>query len=240
MSVDQKLVKIFSHISDFVKELSDIFGSKQHSLLLYARLIDVTNNNHASAIEKHVHIFDTFVHKNYKAILEKKVDLLSESTILYSKKANIKLSEIFKLADSNETAAIWKHLLVILTAIDPSAEAMKELKKTFDEKTKEGEFLNGLVEKIESNLDPNSSDPMTAIMGLMGNGVFTDLISSMSSGMQSGNLDMSKLFGTVQTMLTTMGGNNSSSSSSTTVTTVETPDAKIQEITTLTETKKND
>ena len=37
-----------------------------------------------------------------------------------SKNANIKMDDIFKRADKETTTAIWNHLLVILSEIDPS------------------------------------------------------------------------------------------------------------------------
>lgn len=110
------------------------------------------------------------------------------------------------MADLETTNVIWQHLLVITNSVDPSEEAMEILKKSLEEKSNEGAFLSNLVQKIEKNVDPNSSDPMAAIMGLMSSGVFTDLISNMNSGMQDGSLNIGKLFGTVQGMMSSMQG----------------------------------
>lgn len=200
------MLKSFQSIVKFVEDLSTEFGNKQHSLVLYNRLISKTNITHCDAIKRHIKAFYDFVSANNQCILEKDITKMKEPIIMYSKNVNIKMDEIFKMADTEATHVIWKHLLVITNSIDPSTEAMNVLRKSLEEKSNEGEFLSSLVSKIESSVDQNTSDPMSAIMGLMSNGVFTDLISSMNSGMQNGSLDIGKLFNTVQGMMTSMGG----------------------------------
>lgn len=202
--MDTKTWKSFDCINKFVGDLTDVFGTKQHSLLLYNRLLGKTNVKHMDAIKKHVQSFTDFVTKNRQAIMSKDREKFSDPIIFYSKKVNIKMDEIFKMADSETTNVIWQHLLVITNSVDPSEEAMEILKKSLEEKSNEGAFLSNLVQKIEKNVDPNSSDPMAAIMGLMSSGVFTDLISNMNSGMQDGSLNIGKLFGTVQGMMSSM------------------------------------
>jgi len=204
--MDNTTLKSFDYINKFVGDLCDTFGSKQHSLLLYNRLLGKTSLKHGDSIRKHVKSFSEFCQKNHQAIMKKDATILVNPIISYSKKVNIKMDEIFKMSDSETTSVIWQHLLVITNSIDPSEEAMEILKKSLEEKSNEGEFFSNLVKKIENNVDPNSNDPMSAIMGLMNSGVFTDLISNMNSGMQDGSLNIGKLFGTVQGMMATMGG----------------------------------
>lgn len=213
--MDYSLLKSFQSIVKFVEDLSTEFGPKQHSLVLYNRLVSKTKITHQEAMKRHIQAFHEFVTKNSEAIIEKNSSKLKNPIILYSNKVNIKMDEIFRMADTQTTDVIWKHLLVILNILDPNTEALNVLKKSLEEKSNEGDFLKSLVSKIESNVDPNNTDPMSAIMGLMSNGVFTDVISSMNAGMSNGNLDMSKLFGTLQGMMTSLGGMNLDNSSST-------------------------
>lgn len=203
--MDEKTWKSFDCINKFVGDLTEVFGGKQHSLLLYNRLLGKTNVKHMDAIKKHVQSFSDFVTKNREAIMTKDSTKFSDPIIFYSKKVNIKMDEIFKMADLETTNVIWQHLLFISNSVDPSEEAMAILKKSLEEKSNEGAFLSNLVEKIEKNVDPGA-DPMAAIMGLVGSGVFTDLISTMNSGMQDGSLNLGKLFGTVQGMMSSMPG----------------------------------
>ena len=208
--------KSFENINKFVSDLTEVFGNKQHSLLLYNRLLCKTTIKHTDMISKHISCFHEFITKNKKAILEKDNTLLVSPIIFFSKKVNIKMDEIFKMSDSETSNIIWKHLLVITNCLEPSEEVMNLLKKSLDEKSSEGQFLNNLFQKIEKNVDPTSNDPMSAIMGLMSSGVFTDLISNMNSGMQDGSLDIGKLFGTVQGMMSSAGGIMGQQSSSST------------------------
>ena len=67
----------FKTINDFVKELSELFGSTNHSLKLYQRLLDKTTINHEKSIEKHIEIFRTFCVKNRDMILNKDISKLS-------------------------------------------------------------------------------------------------------------------------------------------------------------------
>lgn len=192
--------KIFPLIASFVSDAEECFGNTQHSLRLYNRLLTKNVNTDQERLE-HVSIFSKYVQDNYQAILTKDAKKLTSDVIFFSKKINIKLGEIFKKADNDTTEAIWRHLLVISTAVDPSSDAMNVLKKSMEEKSNEGNFLTNIMNKIQTGVDPNVNDPMSAIMGLMSSGVLTELMSSMSSGMSNGQLDVSKLFGLVQGMI---------------------------------------
>lgn len=197
-------LKSFQYIVTFVEDLSSEYGTKQHSLALYNRLLGKTRITHHDSIRKHIGSFKTFVEKNRDAILSKDLSLMVENRVQYSDKVYIDFSEIFKLADNDNKDVILKHLLVITNSIDPASGAIEVLKKTMTENSNEGNFLSTIVEKLEQNVDPNTKDPMSAIMGLMQNGVFTELVSSMNAGMQNGSLDMGKLLGTVQGMMSSM------------------------------------
>lgn len=48
----------------------------------------------------------------------------------------------------------------------------------------------------------NGSNPMETINNLMQSGVFNELITGMQSGLSDGSLDMNKLMGSVQGMMT--------------------------------------
>jgi chloramphenicol O-acetyltransferase len=194
----------FQTITKFVGDLNTEFGNRQHSLQLYNRLLDKTKITHVESINRHISVFRTFIFKNKDRIINKDSSLI-DPVISYSKKVNIKMDEIFKMADSDTTEIIWKHLLVMLNSFDPSSGAMNVLKKSMSEDSNEGKFLNNLVQKIEQTVDPNTTDPMSAIMGMMSSGAFTDILSSMNSGIQQGSLDMGKLFSTVQGIVGTMG-----------------------------------
>lgn len=195
-------LKNFQNIVKFVEDLASEFGSKQHSLILYNRLLSKTKITHHVAIKKHLNAFSGFISKNSENILKKNSSKLVDTTIYYSDKVNIKLDEIFKLADKDSTEIIWKHLLVITMGLKPDTKAVDVLKKTLGEKSNETEFLTNIVSKIENSVNLNeNSDPTSAMLGILSSGVMTDLISSMNSGINSGNLNMGKLFGALQGLM---------------------------------------
>ena len=78
------------------------------------------------------------------------------------------------------------------------------MKNENGDENKEANFLSNIIEKVEQSVDPskmNSSNPMEMVQGLMQSGVFTDLISGMQGGLSDGSLDMNKLLGSVQGMI---------------------------------------
>lgn len=202
-SMDYNLL-IFKTISTFVNELSDIFSSQNHPLKLYQRLINKTTVSHEKSIEKHILAFRKFCISNRNLILTKNVSKLSsvDSKIEYSDKVFIDFESIFKSADKDTTMVIFDHLLTISALVDPTSKAKEILKN--DEKSKEADFLSTMIEKVEENVDINSSNPMEVVNSIMNSGVFNDLLSNMNTSLQDGSLDLGKLVGTVEKLCSNM------------------------------------
>lgn len=198
----------FKAISSFVSELSEIFSEKNHSLKLYSRLINKTTLSHDTAIKKHIEAFRSFCFENRDALEKKNTELLVKPTVEYSSKVFIDFTNIFKEADSETRNIIWKHLLTISALVDPAGKAKEILKN--NKESKEANFLSDILEKVETNVTPNSN-PLEAVSSIMSSGVFTDLISNMNNGIQDGSLDLGKLMGTVQQMCTSLNPEGASS-----------------------------
>ena len=194
----------FKTINDFVKELSELFGSTNHSLKLYQRLLDKTTINHEKSIEKHIEIFRTFCVKNRDMILNKDISKLShlDCKVEFSEKVYIDFNSIFKVADKDTKSVILDYLLTISALVDPTAKAKDILKK--DEKSKEADFLSSMIEKVEENVNVESSNPLEAVASIMNSGIFTELLSNMNNGLQDGSLDLGKLVGTVEKLCSSM------------------------------------
>jgi hypothetical protein len=203
MKNDYNLVT-FKTINDFVKELAEIFGEKNHSLKLYERLLEKTTVSHDKIIEKHIDAFRTFCIGNRDMILNKDVGRLSSkvSKVEYSEKVFIDFGNIFKSADKDTKNTILEYLLTISAFVDPTGKAKDILKK--DEKSKEADFLTNMIEKVEENVNINSSNPLEAVTSIMSSGIFTELLSNMNNGLQDGSLDLGKLVGTVEKLCNTM------------------------------------
>jgi len=191
----------FKAISSFVTELSEIFSEKNHSLKLYARLLNKTTLSHEVAIKKHIECFRIFCFDNRDALENKNFELFKNPSVEYSTKVFIDFSNIFKEADSETKNIIWKHLLTIAALVDPAGKAREILKNS--KESKEANFLSDILEKVETNVTPNSN-PLEAVSSIMSSGIFTELISNMNTGIQDGSLDLGKLMGTVQQMCTSL------------------------------------
>ena len=208
MSTDNSLVA-FKAISKFINDLSEFFGDSQKSLQLYSFLLSRTTLAHEVAILKHMDIFRTFCVENRDAISSMDSSKLISPLIQYSEKVSIDMTTIFASADASTTKTIWKHFLTISAIVDPTGEARKILKDVKSQGN-ESDFLCNMMEKIEKNVDSNAN-PMEAISSMMSSGIFTELIGGMGNGIQDGSLDLGKLMGTVQKMVSKMSPDGESS-----------------------------
>jgi|UniRef100_A0A6C0CZ21 hypothetical protein len=213
MSIDTSLIA-FKAITNFTNELEELFGAKQHSLRLYSRLINKTTLAHDKPIQKHIEAFRLFCQSNRDAITEKNMNKLNNSNIQYSERVFINMKNILAMADTETQTVIWKHLLLISAILDPSGRAKELLREacSSDNTGTESNFLTDIINKVEEHVDPNAS-PMEAIASIMKSGVFTDLVSGMNNGLQDGSLDLSKLLGSVQGMVTKLSNKNGSEGS---------------------------
>jgi len=216
--MDDTLLISFKAICSFIKDLNEEFGKRQKSLALYSRLIEKTGIMHETPIKKHLEAFKSFCMYNREAIAKQDRHSILEPKIMYSERVYIDMNHIFSMAekDKETTEIIWKHILTISAILDPSNNAKKILQEHIDKskskgsECKEEEFISSLIDKVEKSIDPSqvSDNPMQAISQMMSSGVITDLIGNMQSGLSSGDLDLNKLMGTVQGMMSKVGGGN--------------------------------
>jgi len=207
---------VFNSIIGFVNELASIFDSYHNPLKLYNHLINKTPASQGEIIKKHVAIFKIFCTKNKEAILTKNKNKLNEPIIKYSNKVYINMQVIFKKSDQENSDVIWKHLLCILTLFG-DADAKNLLKNPTPSVSlpsvslppsttgNEKEFIESLASRIEETIDPNISNPMEAVTAIMNSGLFTELVGNMQNGVENGNIDLTKLFGAMQGMVSNMG-----------------------------------
>ena len=204
-AIDTSLVT-FKALSNFCVSLEEIFGKQERPLKLYVRLITKTTLSHEKAIKKHCEAFRVFCIANRDALEARDVKKLSMNKISYSKRVYINIKNIFSLADKDTSAIIWKHLLTISALVDPTGKARQILKDTASKKgntATEANFLNDIIGKVEKHVDPEAN-PMDAVASIMKSGVFAELVGGMGTGLQDGSLDLGKLMGTVQSMVSTL------------------------------------
>ena len=114
------------------------------------------------------------------------------------------MEHIFKLVGSDKDTedAIWKHLLFLSAMLDPDANAREVLQKSVG--GSEGNFLADIMSKVEGQIDPNATNPMEVVTSIMKSGVFTEMMSNMNSGMENGSLDLGKMLGMVQGLMSSL------------------------------------
>lgn len=200
--------KLFKTINNFVSNLNDCYGSKQKSLQLYARLISKTTIGHQEPMRKHISAFEKFCKDNRSAIINKNEKELVTNCISYNEKVFINMKLVFAEAVRKEKPIIWKHLLAIYAHIDPTSKAKELLRESMDNEKNEGgkeeDFINDIFDKVGNNIEPEGN-PLQAVGSLMSSGVFTDIVTNMTSGLESGELNLGKLMGTMQGMVSTIG-----------------------------------
>lgn len=203
----------FRVITTFVNDLGEVFANENHALALYERLVNKTTPAHVEAIEKHVLSFRSFLIDNEDNIIARKTPFTG--LISYSPKVFIDMNEIMALKMDEETAdTIWRHLLTLSAIVANSSKSRDILKErataiTKIEPTPEGEeddFLNKIISKVESQVNPNAADPQEAIGSLMSSNLIPELVSSLNTGISSGKLDLSKMISSVQKMVGNISG----------------------------------
>jgi hypothetical protein len=198
-------LSLFSNITNFIEDLSGCYDNLK-SLRLYNRLLEKTNFRHLTSIRKHNSLFTAFYMKNKSAIMNKDVNSIV-GDITFNSKIYLGVSRLITNAPSADIRnAIWNHLLKISSIIDPTNNAESILRNLTRGEGKEEKFINGMVDSIQGlGLEENNSNPMEAITTMMSSGIFNDMVTSMNSGIQSGDLDLSKMMGMMSGLMTHMG-----------------------------------
>ena len=206
----------FQAISQFVVDANEVGGSTQRSLQLYSRLIEKTNLTSGEAIKKHISSFLRFCLENRESLKTQQIESLNPTTVEYSPRVYINIRLLLKNSSGEDQEAIWNHLMTISAIVDPEAK-MKEVlteKAKIGQKSEndtvislnsdgsaEDDFIQNIMTKVETSVDPNSTDPSAALGQIMTGGLMTDMMSSMTQGMQDGSLDLGKMMGSLQKMV---------------------------------------
>ena len=213
-SVDEPNFKAFSKILCFIKELKECFGDKFPSVAKYYTLCKKTNISNHAAIYKHVNIFEDYCSRNIEAIKGEQLEsLISDDIITYNEKINFDLKEIMlRAADKNTQGVIFKHLKIILHLIHPDQELKNALavhatptssSSSFSSsiigvpvvgETKEEALFSSLMSKMENKYGNSELGNVNdALADLKSNGFMEEITSSVSKGLDNGELDINNL-----------------------------------------------
>ena len=196
-------MKLYKCIKTYVNNLDECYGEDLVNIRLYNNLLKKTTSSHTEAIAKHIKLFSDFCDVNEKIILSNEYNNLVNSKIKFTENVYLDVNEILEMCDDNsEKKNMWKHLQLMCSVNNPSINAKEIL---FQKETSETNFLKNMMDKVESSVENmDSSNPMEAITGMMSSGVFSELVGSMTSGLQSGDLNIGNLLGTVNEMVGSM------------------------------------
>lgn len=202
MNDDTSLIA-FKAICNYVNDLESAYGKKHKPLKLYKRLINHTQIAHDHAIRKHLTLFHDFCVSNRDALSAQDSSKLVQKKIEYSDRVFIDMEFILRVADAETSPIIWKHLLTISAILDPTGKAKEILKKAAEDGKAghdETDFLTSIISKVEKSVKPDAN-PMEAVSSIMQSGIFTEMMSDLGSK----KLDLGKLLGAVQGMVSTLG-----------------------------------
>lgn len=203
----------FSSISCLLNDLKEL-NKNNRPLALYNRLVQKLSQEDENIIKKHVDIFKNFLSQYSDIILNKKT-LPEDAEIVFRKKGDkidiyVDIGKIYKNAPEEERTNIMKHLLTLHELILPGKGALEKLENPLtelgiDTSTNEGKFVQNIFEQakpVAENID--SSDPSELFTSILSSGLFKNMATDLKSQMDTGSLDVSKLFGTMQSLMTNL------------------------------------
>jgi hypothetical protein len=197
----------FKTILNFTSSLKEYFGDKNKSLNLYHRLLSKTNFTQDNFIKERIQPFRKFVTSNRTAILEQNQNELVSGDIRLTDKIYIDIKQIMATVDNETRTIIWKHLLAISAILDPTAKAKEFLKKNLNSEEKpENNFLNTMMKTIDDTfqsqgLDTSSENPMALFQSILSSDLIGNLMNSVNSNVENGQIDLGQLMGSMQQMM---------------------------------------
>jgi hypothetical protein len=191
--------KAFAKILCFMKELRECFGVEFPSVVKYYSLCKKTNISNVEAIHRHVQIVGDFCLLNAAAIKSGEVNTLTPDLIYFNDKINFSLLEVVnKTTDQNIKQAIANHLKLILCLIHPDEElknALVAASTSASTTTKEEDLFANLLGKMENKYGNNKEvgNVSDALSDMQSSGFMQDITKTVTSGLESGELDVNNL-----------------------------------------------
>lgn len=225
----------FRAIINFIDELWKGFGSKGEvsQLALYHRLIQHVKFTDIASIQKFLSGFMLFFASYDESIINSSMNIPADVKIVYSDRIFLEIGKIVSHSDETTKNILRNHLLNISSILLPTDVKKTKLREIIGVSTKpseviepkslisqdgsaESRFMNGLISKAEAAAkDIDSSNPAAAITGLFSSGVFQEMLTSMQSEVEKGDIDPQKLLGSIQSLAGSsgiLGGGNDMSS----------------------------
>jgi hypothetical protein len=207
VGTDYDRERFYIGVRDMVYDLGREFGRSQHSLKLFQRLLERCEEEPNPEAQAAVGAcFERFVRANRKGIIARNSTQLATHVIVYHGNVNIKLAEIFRLADDQAKTTIWAHLQCLLNILDPDNEEVEQALAVYrkqqesssssssssdepvDESSKEAQFIKSIIDQIQPTIETNT-------------------VPGMGGGNPLGGIDLMGMFSKVTNMLDSEGDN---------------------------------
>lgn len=196
----------FQTISEFITSIHGYYTdhptySFVHSLKLYYRLVSKTTFVEDNNILRHVQVFRQFCVENRDQI-RAKTAVFTPSKVEFTDKIYVDMNSVFKHADNETTQTLWEYLMTISALLDPENKTRELLQELKSKNGKEGEFIGNVLETMCNNISPTDmANPMSMITNIMSSNVFGTLMNTMNSNVENGQMDMSKLMGSMMHLI---------------------------------------
>lgn len=208
---NKHIEKIFFKFYDFVNDLNEVFGEKMKSVRMYFVLVnslrskyEEENEKYFDQIKKHVDLITEFLVVNKDAVFSQRADNIVQKNLTFSERIYIDLELV--LRHSDEQTAIWKHLLLLSSLVDPEGRAKEVLKKVLEDDSPENRMIKNISKTLEdSNFAEkmqgmNPANPMEMMSVLSSSGMLGSIMNSMN-GSNLQDVDPKKLINTMRNML---------------------------------------
>ena len=212
--------KAFDKIQKFLRAMKESFGAEYPQVAKYYALCKKINFDNHTAIRRQTKVFGDYCMNNKEAIKQNKLELLTNDSFIVNDKIQFNLKQVVDAAKPDATTArsILKYLQYILYCIHPDADLKNALTTTSGatganttaptisgdmfkdlfssgeggEKSNEDKLFESLLGNMSSKYS-NISDPSQAFATLQNGNMMQELQQSIGSGIESGNIDPSKL-----------------------------------------------
>lgn len=202
----------FECAKEFVTAMYEFFTAHGRNITVYKTVLDTIRDTTQEGADEARNVlsgFRAFFQENDEVLINEKI-VPPEARIYYgaSKTAYVPIGASFSSpsADSETKKNMVKHLITISTMMEYSKKKMRALKNPEDVvellgDSEEDKMVSEVFKKINSSGIKSSSDPYTAVMGLLANGTLKDMIDSTQARAQNGNINGKRLIVRMQALL---------------------------------------
>jgi len=197
--------KAFDKIQKFLRDLKETFGSEFPGVAKYYSVCKKINFDNHKAIQFQNKIFGDYTEQNKAAIKAGKLDELNDASFVIDTKIQFNLKQIIAKAqpDAQTRRSITKYLQYICVLFHPDQDIKTSL-TAVPAKSKEDEVFDQLFNKMQSKLGDNPDlfgasgegfNEAQALTNMHSSGIYNDIQQVIGGGIDSGELDPSKLLG---------------------------------------------